>query len=284
MISREEILSAVERLPTLPVSLAKISALASCERSTMLDIERALRPDPALTANILRLANSAYFGLSGQVTSVSQAVKLLGTRKVLEAAMGGAFSRLIPSVLPGYGITAEAFWRHSIAVAVLSERMNTELGLSVSQDPFTCGLLHDIGKLVTSAYLAQESTAVVERLKLERCSFVEAERDLLGVDHAEVGSAMAEQWRLPEAFGAVARLHHSPEPGGHLVIDLVHVADCLAHAMGYGADLGELSREIDGGALARIKAPVRVLERIVSETASHIEGLTAVYNDRQGSQ
>ncbi len=293
MISSKSILSSIEGLPTLPVSLARISALVNDERSSMRDIEQAFKPDPALTANILRLANSAFFGCPREVTSMHQAVMLLGTKRVLEAAIGGAFSLLIPRVLPGYGIDAAAFWRHSVAVAVLSEQLSSTLDLGGAKSggdgkagdaeaSFTAGLLHDIGKLVTSAYLAKEGPALLASIQLGQQPFVVAEREILGLDHAEVGAAMAEKWQLSDTLVSVVRWHHLPQQSESQLVDVVHIADGLAHAMGYGADVGELSRQIDSAAQRRIGATVQKLEQVASEAVDAIASMAALYADTVG--
>lgn len=282
MIPSKKLLADIEQLPTLPVSLSRILALAQDERSSMREFEKALEPDPALTATVLRLANSAFFGCSRQVTSVRQAMALLGTDRLIKAATGGVLSRLIPPVLAGYGIDAPNFFRHSVAVAVIGQHMGAELGLGKDEALFTCGLLHDIGKLVVSDYLYRETDAAIRKIREARCAFVEVENELLGLDHAKVGSAMADRWLLPEVVCTVVRHHHEPMESGVIAVDLIHVADGLAHAMGYGADVGELARRIDPGVLARIGAPVRKLEWIVSASVDDIGSLSAAFEKHSG--
>ncbi|MEJ2389245.1 MAG: HDOD domain-containing protein [Chromatiaceae bacterium] len=169
--------------------------------------------DPALTTNLLRLANSAFFGRPRQVTSVRQAVTFLGTKRVVEVALAAAFSGVLPEALPGYGIQAATFWRHCVAVAVLSERIADDRALSKDCDGFTCGLLHDIGKLVTSAYLARQTGEIMESIWGQRQVFIVAEHQILGADHAEIGAAVAEKWNLPEAVCAVVRWITPPAGG-----------------------------------------------------------------------
>ena len=251
MISTAAILADVKRLPTLPASLTRLYALQQDERSSASDFEKVIGSDPALTTNVLRLANSGFFGSPRQVVSVRQAVTLLGTRRLVEAAMGAAFSAVLPNALPGYCIESVAFWRHCVAVGVLTERIGEDLRLERRADGFTCGLLHDIGKLVTSTYLAPQSTAIFDCIRERNKSLITAEREILGTDHTQIGAAVAEKWGLPDLLCAVVRWHHSPslreaqrapDEAADLV-DAVHVADCLAHVFGFGTDIGELSRE-----------------------------------------
>jgi putative nucleotidyltransferase with HDIG domain len=291
VISTATILADVKRLPTLPASLARLSALQQDERSSALDYEKVIGIDPALTTNVLRLANSVFFGSPRQILSVRQAVTLLGTQRIVEAAVGAAFSAVLPKALPGYGIESVTFWRHCVAVGVLTGRIGEDLRLERRADGFTCGLLHDIGKLVTSAYLTQQSTAVIDCIQGGNKSLIAAEREILGTDHTQIGAAVAEKWGLPDLVCSVVRWHHSPSlrevqraPDETAdLVDAVHVADCLAHAFGFGTDIGELARELDAGAVGRIGEPVRRLERIVSEAANEIEDLSAVFGAMRGS-
>ncbi|MGV0950240.1 MAG: HDOD domain-containing protein [Azonexus sp.] len=290
MISTATILADVKRLPTLPASLARLSALQHDERSSAADYEKVIGIDPALTVNVLRLANSGFFGSPRQIVSVRQAVTLLGTQRIVEAAMGAAFSAVLPNALPGYGIESVTFWRHCVAVGVLTQRIGEDLRLEHRADGFTCGLLHDIGKLVTSAYLAPESTAIFDCIRERHKCLIAAEREIIGTDHTQIGAAVAEKWALPDRLCSVVRWHHSPSlrevpraPAAAAdLVDAVHVADCLAHVFGFGTDIGELARELDAGAVERIGEPVRRLERIVGEAANQIEELSAVFGAMRG--
>jgi HD-like signal output (HDOD) protein len=146
MNPRDRVLAQLKRLPTLPAAAARISDLAHDDTASARDWEMAIKPDPALTANLLRLANSSFFGYRGQIESARHAITLLGTKRVFDAAMGAGFAKVIPTSIPGYGLSAPAFWQHSTAVAILSERLAARLLGGAPALAFTSGLLHDIGK------------------------------------------------------------------------------------------------------------------------------------------
>ena len=275
IIDQQRISAGVEQIPMLPTSVAQVSRLARDPRSDARAFERALRPDPGLTANLLRLANSPYFGAAGEIGSVRQAVAYLGTKRVVEAAMAGAFTAVLPRTLAGYGIDSATFWRHSVAVAVLGERISRELKIGSPDVAFTGGLLHDIGKLVTSAWVAEQVDEVLDTLG--EGSFVEAERTVLGVDHTVVGEAVAQRWGLPLELRECIRWHHDPDRSEHRVVDVVHVANGMAHAVGLGADVGELSRRVARGAMERLNAPARSLERLLGDALDAIEQLVAAH-------
>ena len=287
MIAPSVILSRVKALPTLSGAALRLSELARDQRSSAADFERVIRPDPALTANLLRVANSAYFGLRNRVESVKQAVTVLGLTRVSEVAAAAAFAPVIPARLPGYDIEASAFWLHSVAVAVLSERLAVELKMPRPDLTFTAGLLHDIGKLAIGTFVSQESVEILGRVR-GGLAFASAEREVLGVDHAEVGALVADAWRLPAAMGAVARWHHAPDdvPEGvdRPLVDLVHAADGLAHALGLGADVGELARQIAPGTEARLGIRARRLERVAGASLDAIREMAGLFAPRGDSR
>jgi len=277
VIATDLIAARVRNLPTLPGSVARLAALIGDERAGAADFEAVIRPDPALTANLLRLANSAHFGCRREIGSVGQAVAMLGVRRVFEVAVGASFARVIPPVVPGYGIEAVAFWTHCVAVGALAERLGRDLGHGVPALAFTAGLLHDLGKLAIGAFLLEEQARVRDKMRDGTAAFVDVEQAVLGTDHAEVGLVLAERWGLPAAIGVAARWHHEPgrATGGDepLLADLVHVADCLAHALGYGADLGELRREVDPGATERLGVRAGRLEHAACEAVEGIRDM-----------
>jgi putative nucleotidyltransferase with HDIG domain len=278
---KQRIVNATAGLPLLPSSVMRLRTVLDDPRSNAEAVEAVVRPDAALTGNLLRMANSAFFGVPRHIESVRQAITLLGMRRVYEAAVGASFLCLIPERLLGYGLEAGAFWRHCVAVAVLGERLAVGCGKSPPPLAFTAGLLHDIGKLAVAPFLAEVEGEVRSRLRAGGGSLLEAERELLGVTHAEVGSALADRWQLPTAICRAVRWHHDPgasgDVGERLLVDLVHLANDLAHLLGFGVDAGELCREVDGAAAARLGLRIRQVEAVVAQSTQQIEQLADLF-------
>lgn len=287
MMTASQIVSSAKDLPSLPVVVAKLASLLRDEGASSADFEKVVRPDPALTANLLRVANSPYFGARRQITSVRQAITYLGVERVFELAAGSAFRKVLPSRIPGYDVESTAFFAHCIAVATLAERLATASHLKLPDMTFTAGLLHDIGKLAIGTFLLERAPLLVEALADQKLTFVDAERSLIGTDHNEVGTLVAEKWDLPLAVHRVVRWHHAPDevatdPDSAL-IDLVHIADAMAHSMGFGADVGGLARRISDGALQRLHLKVRQLETVAGETLAEITDVAGAFVE-QGQQ
>lgn len=278
MIDARELAQQLDNLPTLPASIVRLQRVVQDDQSSAQDVEAVIRPDPALTANLLRLANSSFFGLPRKVDNVRQAIALLGLKRVFETAVSAAFSDVIPAVIPGYGLQAADFWRHCVAVAVLSEQLASELGMKTPDLTFTAGLLHDLGKLAIGTYLARVSEQAITSVREREVTLFAAESDLLGTNHAEAGVALAERWQLPPQIALVARGHHGCERqacgSDRDLVDLIHVADGLAHSLGYGADVGELARRIDSDAISELGLRPRRVERVVCRSVDQIDEMT----------
>lgn len=238
----------------------------------------AILVDPGLATNVLKAANSAAYGLSREVRSVDHAVGLLGRDRTYELALAAATAAILPDRIPGFGLDAHEFAVHCVAVAKLSEWLARAVSLKAAGDAFVSGLLHDCGKLVIGAFLADEADRVVTRSVADDLDFVNAEFDVLGTDHAKVGEAVAEAWHLPKCVSMAARFHHEPLEAPkefQPVVGVVHVANSLAHSMGYGADVGQLFRAMDPEVLETLGISRKLLERAVVATFDEIGRLAS---------
>jgi HD-like signal output (HDOD) protein len=180
MSERKDILASIKKLPTFSPTVVRLAQLLGDEEAGPGEYEAVVQVDPALTANVLRMANSAHFGFSRKIGNVREAITLLGTRRLFELGALSAAQAVVPATLPGYGIDSHVYWCHSVAVAVLSERLAKERHLAIPTLTFTAGLLHDIGKLVISSFLASQIETLRQQLSQRTTSLVECERELLG--------------------------------------------------------------------------------------------------------
>jgi putative nucleotidyltransferase with HDIG domain len=278
VIERIEILAGIKKLPAFSTTVVRLSELVNDAEAGPGEFEAVVQPDMALTANLLRMANSAYFGLSRRIGSAREAITLLGVRRIFELGTMAAVDAVVPETLPGYGIDAGVFWTHSVAVAVIAERLSKERKLATPMLTFTAGLLHDVGKLVISSFLAERIEALRTELASGDMSLIACEQKLLGADHAQIGADLGVAWNLPEEVVKVIASHHAPnlvnEGRGDVLVDLVHAADCLSHAMGFGADVGGMHRQVDDVAIARLGLRHIDLEHVASRALPEIEGLS----------
>jgi putative nucleotidyltransferase with HDIG domain len=274
MTTAREVLRCATGLPTLSGVVAKLSRLKDDEKAKASDFERIVTPDPALTANLLRLANSPFFGARRQIQSVRQAIALLGIERVFEVAVSASFSQVLPERIPGFNISARDFFKHSFAVGAMAEQLAKQCEVKTEELIFTAGLLHDIGKLAIGALLLEHAAALLAEIKADDVPFIDSEQQLVGTNHTEVGELMVETWDLPNSIGLAARWHHHPDAlenaEGRQLAYIVHIADCLSHMMGFGVDVGELKRELNSHSMKRLKLKVGELESVALETTEQI--------------
>jgi putative nucleotidyltransferase with HDIG domain len=281
MIGPGTILKRIEDLPTLPSSVARLAALLQDENARAAEFEEVIRPDPAMTANLLRMANTPFFGSRQKVASVSHAVAVMGTKRAFEATAAAAFSNVIPVHIPGYRMDARGFWSHCASVAILSEGLSRELDVEAPALTFTAGLLHDIGKLVIGAFLYEAWTPVVAAMRLGDTPFVEAEQAVLGTDHTEVGASISDHWDLPEIIATAIRWHHTPgevpSEADQNLVDLIHAADALAHLVNQGVASNNLSRSIDPEVVDRLRISHQSLHRVAEESLEQIRRASGAF-------
>lgn len=275
MISRESVQADIDRLPPLPAAVVRLLALLGDPSPDVAEIERVIASDPSLAVRVLAIANSALYGGVREVGSVGAAIRRLGLRRVGELAIAVSASGAVVKDLPGFAMTPEDLARHCAAVAILARSLAGRLGL----DPaiaFTAGLVHDVGKLVIDGRIAGDAEALGHALHDEGLTVVDVERLRLGTTHAEVGAWILDTWKLPPLLVDVARHHHHPseiEGPSQPMIDVIHVANVVAHLFGLGTDVGGLARPLDPKALARLGVDTGAIEQIIAEAIPEIEGL-----------
>ncbi len=277
MIEASQLVSRLNALPTLPEAVSRLAALVSDENAIAADFEQVIRPDPALTANVLRAANSVFYRGVSEISSVRDAVARMGIRRVFEVATSTSFCRTLPPKIPGYEMPVGEFWRHCVGVAVVAERLARELRLMNADIAFTAGLLHDVGKLVIGTCLIDVVASSWRHADLDSA---EAELRALGVDHADVGEEIAMRWRLPAAVKDAARWHHRPEQvpadSDRDSAELVYVADVAYYAFGLRADKAKAERAIGEGSLYRLHLTLEQVGRVAEESRSEIDKMTEV--------
>ena len=192
----QKIASAIKSFPGMPGTAVKLLALINDPGMGVSQIEKILRHDPGLTANVLRLANSAYFGIPSKVGSIKQAVILLGLKRLIQMVIAACLSAIMDKPVPGYDLPPGELWRHSIAVSVAAEGLVKELNVDAAEEIFTAALLHDVGKLVLGGFI-KDDFKQIETAVSQGSSFELAETVVLGANHADTGAEILTQWSLP---------------------------------------------------------------------------------------
>ena len=224
-------------LPTLPEIPMQVLQMVSSEDSSMEDISRIVERDPALTANILKVANSAYYGMAQKVASLQLALALLGMNEIINIVMGLSVVRTFSSRGRNNIFDRTQFWRHSFGCASAARMLARDLQFDTDGVDFVAGLLHDIGKLIMDQYLHSKLKDIQKLRQKEDITPLEAEVRVMGVDHAMLGSWLGQRWQLPALLLESIAHHHRPldvlalaTPSRQPALTaLVHLADILAH-------------------------------------------------------
>lgn len=274
------IVQKISALPRLPLTSMRLMQLLSNPDTSVRDVVEVIRFDPAVTAELLKICNSASLGLMHKIESVTDAARLLGTNRIFQLVMAAHTRTLLGNSQNGYGIPTGALWKHSVAVALTSERLARNLARDQVGQAFTAGLLHDIGKIVLNTAVASDYAKIVALVKQGGVSFCEAEKSVLGFTHAEIGARVGERWDLPERIVRAIRYHHEPEfcEPHDLIVDLIHIADVVCLQVGIGGGDDAMYYRIDGSAMERQGLKLSVLEAIGAEVVVELKSIEKAFH------
>lgn len=231
------LVAATPELATMPETSTRLLALLEDHDAPVDELVGIIEKDPGLTANVLKLCNSAYYGLRREVGSMREALVRLGNRTVVTVAFAASMGRMLQAPVTAYRLPRGRLWRHALAVGLLAARLLPGQAAAPERSrAFTAGLVHDLGKLLLDRPLREHLEQIPPVLSAS--GLLAAERDLLGFDHAEAGAVLAETWNFPSDLVAVIAGHHAPTTADPLTA-VVAVANLLAAQHGHdgGASL-----------------------------------------------
>jgi putative nucleotidyltransferase with HDIG domain len=265
-LNPERIEHCIERLP--PLSPAALKAMALLERKAvdLTTVAHELDRDPALVARILRLANSPFYGCVSRVATVHKACLVLGTRTLHQVIMAAA---VMATLEARFQVDSTRRWRHATATA-RAARLLAEGRHSDPELVATAALLHDLGRILLGACLADEYHDITAHARAAGVPIREAELEAFGVDHAVIGARVVEKWRLPSALTLAIGRHHTPDDGiTDPLVDIVHVANVLAHALDQD-DEEEVVPIVSEAAWNRLGLQIEIAENLFPEIAREI--------------
>jgi HD-like signal output (HDOD) protein len=260
----DDLVEQVELLPKLPDTILQLVTLVNNPDGTFQETVDTIRRDQALTTELLRLCDSAYFGQSGTTGSIDDAVRYVGTAKLMELALAAHAHALLGSAQPGYGLLPGALWVHSVGVALGCQALAARTTVAEKGCLFLAGLLHDVGKVVLDERVVRAHADIGQLLNEERLSFLEVEQRAIGVTHPEVGEQVARRWGLPEPIPRCIRYHHEPAllSSVHPLVDVVHLADAACLAMGVGIGDDSQMYRVDEAVLTRVGLTAPEIEEL----------------------
>ena len=231
---RAQTLLCLDRLPKLSPMIAQLLAQLSRRNCEIHELVETIERDPVLSGQILRLANSAIFGRLRPVSSVRHAVAMMGTGALRKFTLASSVSNLFSRTKMAKSFSVRRFNVHSVATATLLELLAEELTFESGQDAFLAGLLHDIGKLLIAVSWPRQYDDILALIAVTGSTLIEAERDVIGIDHAELSALAISRWELSEAIQSAACDHHQPSASGvKPALSLgVHHADAYINHLG----------------------------------------------------
>ena len=234
-LSMEELVGAEVRFVSFPDVYFRISEALQSPRSSITHIADLISKDTALSATLLKLANSAIYGVPAKVDSIQRAAALIGGKALSILALGVSAVKSFNSI-PSEWVNMESFWRHSVAVAVLGQIISSRKNSRIIEKVFVGGILHDIGRLVLLRHVPSVMARAIAAAAEQKVPLVEMERELFGFDHGELGGSILERWGFPRELSDLVRLHHAPVDETHsFPAAALSVADTLAAALRQGS-------------------------------------------------
>ncbi len=272
------VLPGIHKLPSLPTVVMELLALLDQDDANVDALAGKIAQDQALAAKTLRLANSSFYGMAQQVKTIQEAIGILGFRTVRSlgttSALMAAFAKSTPA-----SFNATPFWRHAVAAAVCARELANHLGLN-SEQAYTTGLLHDIGRLVLVSQFHAGYEATMAYRARHDCHLLQAERAVLGLDHAEVGAALARHWNFPQAMQLAVAGHHTPEIAGASRLALVILAaDAIAHALDMSKHEDDLVPPVPTGLWAQLELDENKLPAIFAATEAQFAAASLALNN-----
>ena len=232
----DRIINEIERLKPVSHIGEKIAEITSDPDSSLSDLVDIVKYDQGMTANLLKTCNSPYFGLAREIVSIKQAVAYLGIDKVASLAIMGNSADNFRDAQAGYDLNEGELWRYSVSSALISQDLAEKRQLNNISLIFTSALVKDIGKVMLNTYVKDSFESINMAVQNKGLTFIDAEKEVIGIDHAELGARVAEHWNFSPDMVNIIRNHHHPENAldEDLSIPIVYLADCICMMMGRG--------------------------------------------------
>ncbi len=262
VISR--ILKSIDTIPAFPATGNKVAQLLNKADYSVLQVANVIKYDPSITANILKMANSAYFGSQHKISTINDAVMYLGQKNLLRAIQTAGISKYYKKGVSGYFDKATDLWEHSVAVALMSQILSKKITGEENATLYTASLLHDVGKIILGEFVRDELKKITMLVAEQHMSFLEAEENVLGINHADLGGKIAEHWNFPIEIRDAISYHHRPdllEKEDKIMPWIVYMADEACLMMGIGSSVEGLAQRAVGELLQKFNLRMRDLEK-----------------------
>jgi len=254
-------------LKPAPETARRIISRMECSGFNLSDLEKYILQDQVITANVLKICNSAYYGFSRRISSIKKAASLLEAKTLKKIVMDASLCNLYKDGIGAYSVEKGEMLNHSLYCAMVAELICQEKKIKNPDTVFTAGLLHDIGKVVLDQHVFEKFNLIMDRVLNKAASFLDAENEILGYNHAQVGGIIAREWNLPEVLIEAISFHHQPQEAKENpeVVSVVHIADNICSMIGYGCGTDTLANHIHPFAISSINLCSDDVDRIIEK-------------------
>lgn len=262
----ETLLEQIGTLPTIPAIIMRVTDLVNNPKTSALQLARVILDDQALTARLLRLVNSPFYGFPRRIATVTEAITILGFHQVRNLLLTTSVVDLL-SAEETAEFSPARLWEHSVATAVATGQLARHLRHEDREEVFVAGLLHDVGKLVEFQLMRREFGEVLALAWAEDIPIRAAEQRVLGFSHDQAGRLLAEQWKLPIRLTEAIACHHRPDLAQTAKREaaMVHVADILVRTLGLGSGGDDAVPPLDADAWQRLKLPLSLVDPLLAQ-------------------
>lgn len=267
-------IQSIQDLPTLSTVITKMVEMLDSQEASPKELADLIEQDQSILSAILKLVNSAFYGFPRKITSVHQAVVILGFSTVKSIALGASIFKAKPRKGEKEVFDRNALWLHSLGVATASKLIAKKIGHGDTDEAFVAGLLHDVGKVVFDAQFPDEFREVVEKVEDENILILEAEREVLSLDHAEAGQILLFKWQLPLPVVNAVGFHHDLEKAPaqyQRLASIVHLADIICRKLKIGSGGDARIPRVDRNAMRALQITTPMLEEVLKETQAQKE-------------
>lgn len=274
----------ISHIATLPEITLKIVELVENPKSTAQDLNKIISTDPALCARILKVVNSSFYGLPGQIGSINRAIVMLGLNAVKNIAIAASLAKMFRGGDIAPGFAARDLWNHSIATAAIAKVLADTLKFALSDEAFLAGLIHDIGVMVEMQSDRGKLVEVIEKVApnadgVPSGDFLAAEEQVFGATHQDFGMGLCEKWKFPKSFMTVCGYHHRPleaQPELRMLTSMIYVADRLAAETAGGFRLDLANTNMDPAVLDQLGLSAEKLADLRNNLDSTLKNVAAV--------
>lgn len=266
----------IDSMPSLSITVSKILEVTKNPQVTAKDLNKVISLDPVLVGKVLKLVNSAYYGLSNKVTSLVTAIIMLGINTIKNLALSTAVLGNMRKGSSFKTLNVDGFWRHSIGVGATSKLIATKIGIPANrtEEYFIGGLLHDIGKIPLNVIFEEEYLRAIQQADMHKTELIEMEKELIGITHCEVGKLIGEKWRLTDETYECILYHHDPNMASEKnfkLVSSVYIANIYCNLNEVGFSGNRYTKKIEDYLLSSVGVTEEYLDEILESISAEIE-------------